>query len=57
MEKGLKKRWLGILFSVLIIISFGFAFNSVQSNTIANAFSSAFNIDVKLLVLYLQLLL
>ena len=48
MEKGLKKRWLGILFSVLIIISFGFAFNSVQSNTIANAFSSAFNIDVKI---------
>lgn len=46
MEKGLKKRWLGVLFSILIIISFGFAFNSVQSNTIASAFSSAFNIDV-----------
>ena len=46
MEKGLKKRWLGVLFSILIIISFGFAFNSVQSNTIASAFNSAFNIDV-----------
>ena len=48
MEKGLKKRWLGILFSVLIIISFGFAFNSVQSNTIALAFKSAFNINITL---------
>ena len=47
MEKGLKKRWLGVLFSILIVISFGFAFNSVQSNTIAQAFNSAFNIDVK----------
>ena len=36
MEKGLKKRWMGIVFSVLIIICFGFAFNSVQSNTITS---------------------
>lgn len=45
MEKGLKKRWMGVLFSVLIIICFGFAFNSVQSNTITSAFSSAFGIN------------
>ncbi len=44
MEKGLKKRWMGILFAILITITFGFAFNSVQSNTICAAFDSAFNI-------------
>ena len=45
MEKGLKKKWMGIAFSVLIIICFGFAFNSVQSNTITAAFNSAFGIN------------
>lgn len=45
MEKGLKKKWMGVTFSILIIMCFGFAFNSVQSNTIAAAFNSAFNID------------
>lgn len=44
MEKGLKKRWMGVLFAILITITFGFAFNSVQSNTICAAFDSAFNI-------------
>lgn len=44
METGLKKRWMGILFAVLITITFGFAFNSVQSNTICAAFDSAFQI-------------
>lgn len=45
MEKGLKKRWMGILFAVLITITFGFAFNSVQSNTMSAALQSAFAVD------------
>ena len=45
MEKGLKKKWMGVTFSILIIICFGFAFNSVQSNTITAAFDSAFGIN------------
>ncbi len=45
MEKGLKARWMGILFAVLISITFGFAFNSVQSNTICAAWDKAFGID------------
>ena len=49
MEKGLKKKWMGVSFSVLIIVCFGFAFNSVQSNTITAAFSSSFNSN-KLLI-------
>ena len=45
MEKGLKKKWMGIIFSILITITFGLIFNSVQSNTIASAFNEAFKIN------------
>jgi AGCS family alanine or glycine:cation symporter len=36
---------MGILFSILIIFTFSFAFNSVQSNTICAAFEQAFQVD------------
>ena len=42
MRKGLKQPWMGTLFAVLITITFGFAFNSVQSNTLCAAFEGAF---------------
>ncbi|TKB48801.1 alanine:cation symporter family protein [Ferrimonas sediminicola] len=45
MEKGLGQRWMGILFSIFLIISFGFVFNAVQANTIAGAIGDAFGID------------
>ena len=45
MRKGLKQPWMGALFAVLITITFGFAFNSVQSNTLCAAFESAFGFD------------
>lgn len=45
MQQGLKKRWMGIIFAILITITFGFAFNSVQSNTICEAFEGAFSIS------------
>ncbi len=44
-RKGLGSEWFARLFAVLIIFTFGFAFNSVQSNTIATAYSTAFGID------------
>lgn len=44
-EKGLNKRWLGLVFSVLITITFGFVFNAVQANTITEAFQTAFGAD------------
>ena len=56
MEKGLKKRWMGIAFSVLIIICFGFAFNSVQSNTITAAFNSTFNANKLIIGIILTVL-
>lgn len=45
MLHGLGLRWMGVLFAVLISITFGFAFNSVQSNTICAAWEGAFGID------------
>ena len=45
MEQGLKSRTMGIMFSVLITICFGFVFNAVQSNTITAAFNNAFGIN------------
>ena len=45
MQYGLGKRWMGVIFAVLIAITFGFAFNSVQSNTICAAWEHAFGVD------------
>lgn len=45
MEKALNARWMGITFAVLITVSFGLAFNSVQANTIASSFNATFGID------------
>ena len=43
--QGLKCKWMAVLFSILTIVTFGFAFNTVQSNTICEAFENAFGID------------
>lgn len=45
MERGLGRRWMGAVFAVLICVTFGFAFNSVQSNTICAAWEEAFGLD------------
>ena len=45
MKKGLKQPWMGALFAVLITVTFGFAFNSVQSNTLCAAFENAFGFN------------
>lgn len=45
MEQGLKNRTMGIVFSILITICFGFIFNAVQSNTITAAFNNAFGVN------------
>ncbi|MEK5257486.1 alanine/glycine:cation symporter family protein [Paenibacillus sp. FSL F4-0125] len=42
MEKGLNKRWMGVIFAVLITLSFGLVFNAVQSNTVTVAFENSF---------------
>jgi AGCS family alanine or glycine:cation symporter len=44
MRNGLKKPWMGALFAVLITVTFGLAFNSVQGNTLCAAFEHAFGV-------------
>ncbi|MFA0085156.1 sodium:alanine symporter [Vibrio sp. 10N.286.49.C2] len=45
MEKGLGMRWMGVLFSVFLIVAFGLVFNAVQANAIANAMQTAFGFE------------
>ncbi|WP_025819622.1 alanine/glycine:cation symporter family protein [Shewanella marina] len=45
MEKGLGQRWMGILFSIFLIIAFGLVFNAVQANTITGAMHAVFDIN------------
>lgn len=45
MKYGLGKAWMGVLFAVLMMITFGLAYNSVQSNTLCAAWHQAFGID------------
>lgn len=56
MKKGLKQPWMGVLFAFLLIFTFGFAFNSVQSNTICAAFEEAFGLSHGLMGTILTLL-
>jgi AGCS family alanine or glycine:cation symporter len=35
MERGLKARWLGVWFAIILIVCFPFAFSSLQANTIS----------------------
>lgn len=56
MERGIGKRWMGVLFAILISITFGFAFNSVQSNTICASWEFAFNIPAVWMGLILTVL-
>ena len=49
MERGLGLRWMGVFFAVLISITFGFALNSVQSNTICAAWEGAFGFDHRII--------
>lgn len=37
MEKGLGMRWMGVMFALLLIFAFGFAFNTLQANVMAAA--------------------
>ncbi|GAB3475753.1 alanine/glycine:cation symporter family protein [Amycolatopsis cihanbeyliensis] len=41
MQHGLKARWMGILFAVVIIFTFSFTFNMVQANSIVDAVHSS----------------
>ena len=44
MEKALGQKTLGYIFSIIVIVTFAFVFNTVQANTIAQAFETTFNL-------------
>lgn len=41
-QKGMHIRWMSALFAILITITFGLSYNSIQSNTICQAMNEAF---------------
>ena len=43
--KGLHRKWWAITFAILITLTFGLAFNTVQSNTIVTAFNNTFGLS------------
>lgn len=48
-EIGLKMKWLSVAFAIFTILTFGFAFNSVQSNTLSAALGQAFGLSPALI--------
>ncbi|MEE4191749.1 MAG: alanine/glycine:cation symporter family protein [Halieaceae bacterium] len=46
MKYGLKKPWMAVLYSVLLLITFGFGFNAVQSFIVATSMKASFGLPV-----------
>ncbi len=53
-KKGLHCNWLSVTFAVLLTITFGFAYNSIQSNTITDAMEEAFGLSPMLVAIILS---
>ncbi len=47
MRDGLKKPKMGVIFSIMIIISFGLIFNAVLTSTITHAFSNVVEVTIE----------
>ncbi|MBD3940501.1 alanine:cation symporter family protein [Microbacterium sp. NEAU-LLC] len=45
MERGLKARWLGVWFAIILIVCFPFAFSSLQANTISATVTATVGAD------------
>lgn len=41
---GIRQRWLAIIYSILLLITFGFGFNAVQSYVVATSLDASFGI-------------
>lgn len=53
-KKGLHCNWLSITFAVLLTLTFGLAYNSIQSNTITDAMEEAFGLSPILVAIILS---
>ncbi len=47
MQHGLHKRWMGVLFAILITVTFGMANQLVQSNTLCDILSDSLHVDIR----------
>jgi AGCS family alanine or glycine:cation symporter len=45
MQKGLHRKWMGVVFAILITTTFGMAYQVIQSNTLCDSLSDAIGID------------
>ena len=43
MARGLGMRWMGVLFSIFLLVAYGLIFNTVQANSVSHALRFAFN--------------
>jgi len=43
MARGLGMRWMGVLFSLFLLVAYGLIFNTVQANSVAHALRYAFS--------------
>ena len=57
MQMGLGRRWMGVLFSVFLVIAYGLAFNGVQANSMAAAVRVAEIVVPVMAIAYLALAL
>ncbi len=55
-ERGLGSRAGGVVFAVLLILTFGFVFNMVQANTISSVLDAGHGVDVRISAIVLALL-
>jgi AGCS family alanine or glycine:cation symporter len=44
-QHGLGKRWLGMVMAVLLLVTFGFAFNGLQSHAVTHSLNDAFKVS------------
>lgn len=45
-QHGLKLRWMALTFAVLLLVTYGFAFNGLQAFTVTHSLQNAFDIPV-----------
>ena len=51
--QGLKQKWMGVLFAITLIFTYGFVFNAVQANAIVSSTAHAWGWDKANLMLHL----
>lgn len=56
-QHGLKLRWLAVVFAILLLVTYGFTFNGLQSYTVTHSLQNAFGFEPKYTGIALAVLL